>query len=152
IVVTYPDALYEKVVNKRSLQENNLTAQVGEKVDVEYIAEDLATYDFEKTDFVYKPGEYAIRGGIIDALSFANELTFRMELVGREIENIRTFDPETQLSVSPIQQVNIIPNIQTKLVAEQRQSFVDFLPENATIWIKDYQLTLDVIEKCYQKA
>ena len=152
IIVTYPDALYEKVVNKRSLQENTLTAQVGEKVDVEFIAEVLATYDFEKTDFVYEPGQYAIRGGIIDVYSYANELPFRMELVGREIENIRTFDPETQLSVSQIQQISIIPNIQTRMVGEQRQSFLDFLPENANIWIKDYQLTLDIIEKSYQKA
>lgn len=152
IIVTYPDALYEKVINKRSLQENTFTAQVGEKVDVEFIAEILSTYDFEKTDFVYEPGQFAIRGGIIDVFSYSNERPFRLELFGREIESIRTFDTETQLSVAPVAKISIIPNIQTKMIQEVRQSFLEFLPEDATIWIKDYQLTLDMVEKAYQKA
>jgi transcription-repair coupling factor (superfamily II helicase) len=152
IIITYPDALYEKVINKRSLKENTFTAQIGEKVDVEFIAEMLSTYDFEKTDFVYEPGQFAIRGGIIDVFSYANELPFRLELFGREIESIRTFDPDTQLSIAPVEKISIIPNIQTKMKQEVRQSFLDFLPENTTIWIKDYQLILDMVEKSYQKV
>lgn len=152
ILVTYPDALYEKVVNKRSLKENTFTAQVGEKVDVEFVAEMLSTYDFEKTDFVYEPGQFAIRGGIIDVFSYANELPFRLELVGREIESIRSFDPESQLSVAPIERINIVPNIQTKMIHEVRQSFFDFLPEGTTLWIKDYQLTVDQIDGAFKKA
>lgn len=152
IIVTYPDALYEKVVNKTTLRENTFTAKVGEKVDVEFVAELLSTYEFEKTDFVYEPGQFAIRGGIIDVFSYANELPFRIELFGREIESIRTFDPENQLSIEPIGQISIVPNIQTKMLREVRQSFLDFLPDGTTLWIKDFQLTLDSIEHAYQKA
>ncbi|MEX2592835.1 MAG: transcription-repair coupling factor [Anditalea sp.] len=152
IIVTYPDALYEKVINKRSLKENTFTAQVGEKVDVEFIAELLSTYDFEKTDFVYEPGQFAIRGGIIDVFSYASEIPFRIELFGREIESIRTFDPESQLSIDPVKKISIIPNIQTKMMQEVRQSFLEFLPEDATIWIKDYQMTLDVMDESFKKA
>jgi transcription-repair coupling factor (superfamily II helicase) len=152
IVITYPEALYEKVINKRSLVENTFTARVGEAVDLEFITEILSTYDFERTDFVYEPGQFAIRGGILDVFSFSNEFPYRLELLGKEIESIRTFDPETQLSLKPVDFIALIPNVQTRLLQEVRQSFLSFLPEKALLWIKDYQLTLDVMDECYQKA
>ena len=152
IVITYPEALYEKVINKRSLVENTFTARVGEAVDMEFVTEILSTYDFERTDFVYEPGQFAIRGGILDVFSFSNEFPYRLELVGKEIESIRTFDPETQLSLQSVPFISLIPNVQTRLLQEVRQSFLSFLPEKATLWIKDYQLTLDVMDECYQKA
>ena len=152
IVITYAEALYEKVINKRSLKENTFTAKVGEKVDMEFIAELLMTYDFEKSDFVYEPGQFSIRGGILDVYSYANDLPYRIELFGREIESIRTFDPETQLSVDPIQSISIIPNVQTRLLQEVRQSFLDFLPNDTTIWFKDFQFTLDVLDENFEKA
>ena len=152
IVITYPEALYEKVINKRSLVENTFTARVGEAVDMEFVTEILSTYDFERTDFVYEPGQFAIRGGILDVFSFSNEFPYRLELVGKEIESIRTFDPETQLSLKSVDFISLIPNVQTRLLQEVRQSFLSFLPEKALLWIKDYQLTLDVMDECYQKA
>jgi len=152
IIITYAEALYEKVINKRSLKDNTFIAAVGEKVDLEFIAELLSTYDFEKTDFVFEPGQFAIRGGILDIFSYANDLPFRLELFGKEIESIRTFDPETQLSLDNIDHISIIPNIQTKLLQEVRQSFLEFLPANTLLWFKDYQFTLDVIEENFQKA
>ena len=152
ILITYPEALYEKVINKRSLIENTFTARVGEAVDMEFVTEILSTYDFERTDFVYEPGQFAIRGGILDVFSFSNEFPYRLELVGKEIESIRTFDPETQLSLQPVPFISLIPNVQTRLLQELRQSFLSFLPENALLWIKDYQLTLDVMDECYLKA
>jgi transcription-repair coupling factor (superfamily II helicase) len=152
IVITYPEALYEKVINKRSLVENTFTARVGEAVDMEFVTEILSTYDFERTDFVYEPGQFAIRGGILDVFSFSNEFPYRLELVGKEIESIRTFDPETQLSLQSVPFISLIPNVQTRLLQEVRQSFLSFLPEKAILWIKDYQLTLDVMDECYQKA
>ncbi len=152
IVITYPEALYEKVINKRSLVENTFTARVGESVDMEFVAEVLTSYDFERTDFVYEPGQFAIRGGILDVFSFSNEHPYRLELFGKEIESIRTFDPETQLSIASVNLISLIPNVQTKLLQEVRQSFLSFLPEDATIWIKDYQLTLDVMDECFHKA
>ena len=152
ILITYPEALYEKVINKRSLIENTFTARVGESVDMEFVAEVLTSYDFERTDFVYEPGQFAIRGGILDVFSFSNEHPYRLELFGKEIESIRTFDPETQLSIASVDLISLIPNVQTKLLQEVRQSFLSFLPEDATIWIKDYQLTLDVMDECFHKA
>ena len=152
IVITYPEALYEKVINKRSLVENTFTARVGEAVDMEFVTEILSTYDFERTDFVYEPGQFAIRGGILDVFSFSNEFPYRLELVGKEIESIRTFDPETQLSLKAVDFISLIPNVQTRLLQEVRQSFLSFLPEKAILWIKDYQLTLDVMDECFQKA
>jgi len=152
IIITYPEALYEKVINKRSLKENTLKVITGEKVDVEFVAELLATYDFQKEDFVYEPGQFSIRGGIIDVFSYAHDLPFRIELFGREIESIRTFDPETQLSVATVQEISIIPNIQTRLQQEVRQSFLEFFPEGSAIWFKDLERCLDEINECFDKA
>jgi transcription-repair coupling factor (superfamily II helicase) len=152
IILTYAEALYEKVINKRSLTENTFKAAVGEKVDLAFIAELLSTYDFEKTDFVFEPGQFAIRGGILDVFSYAHDLPYRLELFGKEIESIRTFDPETQLSLESLDHISLIPNVQTKLLQEQRQSFLDFLPKESILWFKDYQYTLDVVEDNFQKA
>lgn len=152
IIVTYAEALYEKVINKRSLTENTFKAAVGEKVDLAFISELLSTYDFEKTDFVFEPGQFAIRGGILDVFSYAHELPYRLELFGKEIESIRTFDPETQLSLDTIDHISLIPNVQTKLLQEQRQSFLDFLPQGTLLWFKDFQYTLDIIEDNFHKA
>lgn len=152
IIITYPEALYEKVINKRSLVENTFVARVGEAVDMAFVSEILSSYDFERTDFVYEPGQYAIRGGILDVFSFSNEHPYRLELFGKEIESIRTFDPETQLSLEEVNSISLIPNVQTRLLQEVRQSFLSFLPEQATLWIKDYQLTLDVMNECFLKA
>jgi transcription-repair coupling factor (superfamily II helicase) len=152
IIITYPEALYERVINKRSLIENTFSARVGEAVDMEFVSEILSSYDFERTDFVYEPGQYAIRGGILDVFSFSNEHPYRLELFGKEIESIRTFDPETQLSIASVDKISLIPNVQTRLLQEVRQSFLGFLPESTIVWIKDYQLTLDVMDECFHKA
>lgn len=152
LIVTYPEALTEKVINKKSLVENTWTAKVGESVDSDFLSELFLTYGFVQDDFVYEPGQFAIRGGIVDIYSYAGELPARIELFGDEIESIRTFDPETQLSKEHLKEVNIIPNVQTKLLEEKRESFFDFIPNNSKLWIKDYHLTLDVIDKYFTRA
>ncbi|MBC3542074.1 transcription-repair coupling factor [Rufibacter sediminis] len=152
MIVTYPEALTEKVINKKSLVANTLGAKVGEKLDVNFLTEMLASYDFERTDFVYEAGQFAVRGGIVDVFSYANELPFRLEMFGDEIESIRTFDPNTQLSVEQKKQISIIPNVQTKLLQETRESFLDFIPENSVVWVKDYRHTIEVVTESYEKA
>ncbi len=152
IIVTYPEALSEKVINKKSLLSNTFTAKVGENLDVEFIAELLQTYDFEPTDFVYEPGQYAVRGGIIDIFSYASDQPYRIELFGNEIDSIRTFDVASQLSIDTVKHINIIPNVQTRLLQEVRESFLDYMPNNTKIWVKDYERTLDVIGRYYEKA
>lgn len=152
IIVTYPEALSEKVINKKSLLSNTFTAKVGENLDVEFIAELLQTYDFEPTDFVYEPGQYAVRGGIVDIFSYASDQPYRIELFGNEIDSIRTFDVASQLSIETVKHINIIPNVQTRLLQEVRESFLDYLPQNTKVWVKDYQRTLDVLDQYFDKA
>ncbi|MEJ2004670.1 MAG: CarD family transcriptional regulator [Cyclobacteriaceae bacterium] len=152
LIVTYPEALTEKVINKKSLLQHTFSARVGESVDIPFLSDLLHSYDFEKTDFVYEAGQFSVRGGIIDIFSYAQDLPYRIELFGNEIESIRTFDPESQLSVEDVKEINLIPNIQTRLVQESRQGFVDFLPNNTKFWVKDMEQTFDVIDEYFEKA
>jgi transcription-repair coupling factor (superfamily II helicase) len=152
LIITYPEALTEKVINKRSLRENTFSAKIGDKIDTNFVSEFLVGYDFDKTEFVYEPGQFSIRGGIIDVFSYAHDLPYRIELFGDEIESIRTFDPNTQLSVENVKEVSLIPDVQTKLLQETRESFLDFLPEDTLIFVKDIEFTLDTIQKHYEKA
>ena len=152
IIVTYPDALSEKVITKRSLASNTFTINLKEKLDISFLEEFLHNFDFEKTDFVYEAGQFAIRGGIIDIFSFAYEIPYRIELFGNEVDSIRTFDPGSQLSVDELQKVNIIPNVQSKLMMEERQSLLEFISPDTKLWFKDFQLTIDLIEKSFEKA
>jgi transcription-repair coupling factor (superfamily II helicase) len=152
ITVTYPEALAEKVINKKSLLENTFVAKVGENLSMDFIAEVLSSYDFEKVDFVYEAGQFAIRGGIMDIFSYSNDIPYRMEFFGDEIESIRLFDPHTQLSVEDLKFATLIPNVQTKLTQEVRESFWEFVPENTKIWWKDLGLLLDTVENYYEKV
>ena len=152
IIVTYPEALGEKVINKRSLSSNTFPIKTKEKLDIHFLEEFLHNYDFEKADFVYEAGQFAVRGGIIDVFSFANELPYRIELFGDEVDSIRTFDPGSQLSVDTFDKINVIPNIQSKLVQEERQSFFEFISPGSRLWFKDYQLVRDVVQKSYENA
>lgn len=152
VVVSYPEALSEKVINKRSLIANTFAVSVGEKLNTAFLTEFLISQDFEKTDYVYEAGQFSVRGGIIDVFSFAHELPVRIDLFGSEVESIRTFDPDTQLSTESVSRINIIPNVQTKLVQENRESFLNFFPENTIIWLKDVEMTLEIIEKTFEKV
>ncbi|MCG8474658.1 MAG: transcription-repair coupling factor [Cytophagales bacterium] len=152
ILVTYPEALAEKVINKTSLKQNTYSISKGDEIDLEFLAEILFSYGFEKTDFVYEAGQFAVRGGIVDIYSFAGELPFRLELFGDEVDSIRSFNPETQLSDETLERVDIIPNVQTKLLEERRDSLFSFMPKETKLWLKDYELTRDVLEKHFNKA
>ena len=152
IIITYPEALSEKVINKKSLASNTFLVIKGEKLDREFLEEFLHSYDFEKTDFVFEAGQFAIRGGIIDVFSFANEFPFRIELFGDEVDSIRTFDPGSQLSVNALDKVSLMPNVQTRLVQEERQSIFEFVSPSTKVWIKDFELICDVVEKSFEKA
>lgn len=152
LIVTYPEALSEKVINKKSLLANTLTIRTGEKFDISFISELLISYEFEKADFVYEPGQFSIRGGIVDIFSFASEFPYRIELFGDEIDSIRSFNPETQLSIQSVNQINIIPDVQSKLIKETRESFFNFIRYKSLIWIKDVEFLLEQIENCFDRA
>ena len=152
LIVTYPEALTEKVINKKTLQENTFSLQIGQQISLEAIVAMLAGFDFERQDFVYEAGQYAVRGGIIDVFSYAHDLPYRLELFGDEIDSIRTFDPNTQVSVAEVKRINLIPNVQTHLSDSQRQSLLAFLPRNTKLWFKDWQLTLDTLNQAFARA
>jgi transcription-repair coupling factor (superfamily II helicase) len=152
LIVSYPEALTEKVITKKSLSSNTFRIKMGDKLDTSFLSEWLASYDFEKTDFVYEAGQYAVRGGIMDIFSFSNEFPYRIELFGDEIESIRTFNPDTQLSIDKKDVISVVPNVQTKLLQETRESFFEFIPDSYALWAKDLQQTLDIVEKSYTKA
>lgn len=141
IVVTYPEALYEKVVLPGTLSENILRLATNDQLDVDGTMSKLVNYGFERTDFVYEPGQFALRGGILDIYSFGNEKPYRVELFGNDIDSIRSFDPETQLSDRKLSQVNIIPNIETQFRGAGKISLPEFMPPNTIVWIHDRDLT-----------
>jgi len=152
IVVTYPDALAEKVVTKKNLEQNTFRINQGDELSLEFINDVLFEYGFEREDFVVEPGQFAIRGGIVDVFSFSNENPYRVEFFGDEVESIRTFDPVSQLSIQTYKRLAIIPNVQTTLLKESRESFLQFLPKNTIVWVKDINLTANQIQKDFEKA
>ena len=152
IIVTYPEALTEKVVTKAHLAKNTLEVKVGESYSIDFINELLIEYEFEKVDYVYQPGQFSVRGGIVDVFSFSNEHPFRIEFFGDEVDSIRTFDPVTQLSVKPMGKIQVVPNVQTKLLKEARQTFLEYLPNSTSIWLKDYEITVDMLQKEFEKV
>jgi transcription-repair coupling factor (superfamily II helicase) len=145
ILVTYPEALFEKVVIPSILSGNIIHIKTTETLDVDGLIEKLVGYGFERTDFVYEPGQFALRGGIFDIYSFGNEKPYRIELFGNDVDSIRLFDPESQLSERKLLQVNIIPNIETQFESREKISFFEFLPDNTVIWMQDWELTRDRI-------
>lgn len=151
-VVTYPEALAEKVLSRSDLSDNTLIITQDSKLDISFINEFLSEYDFERVDFVYEPGQYAIRGGIVDIFSFSNELPYRIEFFGDQIERIRTFDLESQLSVQEIQTVTIVPNVQAKFLSENNISLLEYIAPNTKIWVKDIQSLADIAQAGFQKA
>ena len=146
LIVTYPEALFEKVVKKQILHKNTLKVGLNEKLDVDFAAELLIEYGFERTDFVFEPGQFAIRGDIVDVFSFANEYPYRIELFDDEVESIRLFDPVTQLSQKKIERITIVPNVQTHFTSEEKTSFFEILTPRTCIWVKDLNYTLEVVD------
>ncbi|RRN77977.1 transcription-repair coupling factor, partial [Pseudoxanthomonas sp. SGD-10] len=118
LIVTYPEAIAEKVIDRKSLEKNTLEISINNKLSIDFINEFLVEYDFERADFVYEPGQFSIRGGIIDIFSFSHELPYRIEFFGDHIESIRTFEIESQLSVEQVKSVTIVPNVQAKFLTE----------------------------------
>lgn len=151
-IVTYPKALFERVPTKQRLETATFKIQKGEEYDIAFLNEFLIEQGFHIVDFVYEPGQFSVRGGIIDIYSFANDLPFRLEFFGDEIESIRTFDPVSQRSVKEHDFFHIVPNIQTTLSHEENGSFLSFLGKNTTLWISSISEVTKQLDKAYQKA
>ena len=152
LIVTYPEALAEKVIDRASLEKNTLEIGVNNKLSIDFINEFLVEYDFERVDFVYEPGQFSIRGGIVDIFSFSHNLPYRVEFFGDLIESIRTFEIESQLSQEKVKQITIVPNVQSKFLTEHNISLLEYVEPGTQVWIKDVQFTFDIIQDGYKKA
>ena len=152
LIVSYPEAIAEKVIDQQVLAANTLEINLAEKISIESINEFLYSFEFERVDFVYEAGQFAIRGGIVDIFSYSNELPYRIEFFGDHIESIRTFETENQLSIEQINSLTIVPNIQSKLINTNTVSFLNYIDKHANLWIKDVQFTLDIIKTGYPKS
>jgi len=152
IIVTYPDALFEQVITKSELKRNTLNLNIGEELSLDFINEMLHEYNFNRVDFVTEPGDFAVRGGIIDVFSFSNDQPYRIEFFGDEVESIRTFDVETQLSINKLKKINIMPNVENKMLEEKRESFLKYISSKTIIFAKDIELISDRLNKFFIKA
>jgi len=147
-LVTHPDALFEKVVMPNAISSNIICIKTGDVLQTDDLYERLVNYGFERTDFVYEPGQFAVRGGILDIYSFGNEKPYRIELFGNDVDSIRIIDPETQLSERRLLQVNIIPNVDMQFENEDKISILGYLPENTIVWLQDEAFTKERLLIC----
>lgn len=151
-VVTYPKALFEKVPSQKNLVKSTLKVEVSKTYSIDFINETLQEEGFERVDFVYEPGQFSIRGGIVDVFSFSNDHPYRIEFFGDEVESIRTFDASTQLSINTHKHFNIVPNIQGNMIRQGNVSIFDFVGENVTVWVSSIDQIKSQIDKEYKKA
>ena len=143
IIITYPEALIEQVINKETFNEHLVKIKNGEKLDIDFLNELFLAWNFERTDFVEEAGQFSVRGGIIDIFSFSEEHPVRIELFGDEIESIRFFDLDSQLSIKTLDEVTIIPDTHTHFQDEKRQNLLASLPKRTNIWMIDSEVSID---------
>ncbi|NKI30849.1 transcription-repair coupling factor [Croceivirga thetidis] len=152
VIVTYPDALFEKVVTRKELDKNTQKLQVGDTISLDFLNEVLFEYEFKRVDFVTEPGEFSVRGGIVDVFSFSHDEPYRIEFFGDEVDSIRTFDVETQLSTEKVKKITIIPNVENKFTQETRESFLKYIASKTVIFSKNLDLVFSQIDSNFEKA
>lgn len=152
VIVTYTDALFEKVVTRKELERNTLKIVLNDSLSIDFINEVLFEYQFKRVDFVTEPGEFSVRGGIVDVFSFSHDEPYRIEFFGDEIDSLRTFDVETQLSTEQVKKISIIPNIENKFLDEKRQSFLKYIASKTVIFIKNTDSFYSRIDDFFSKA
>ena len=157
VIVTYPEALFEKVVTRKDLEKNTLKIAVGETVTIDFINEVLFEYEFKRVDFITEPGEFSVRGGILDVFSFSNDNPYRIEFFGNEVDSIRTFDVETQLSLDKQTKITIIPNLENKFIDSSnvvmtRESFLEYISDKTVLCIENTEFLTSQLDKLFSKA
>ena len=152
LIVSYPEALFEKVVTRKELERNTLKISRNDQLSIDFINEVLFEYKFKRTDFVTEPGEFSVRGGILDVFSFSNDEPYRIEFFGDEVDSIRTFDVETQLSLEQLKKISIIPNVENKMMQEDRESFLKYIASKTVVFLKNEELLGSSIDKLFKKA
>ena len=152
IVVTYPEALAEKVITKTWLNKNMMKLRQGEEISQDFLTDLLMEFNFEMTDFVAEPGQFALRGGIVDVFSYSNDHPYRIEFFGDTVESIRTFDPSNQLSLQNLNRITLLPNVQDRQMKEERISFLDYVPDGTAWWLTDVELIHNQLVSEYERA
>ena len=152
LIVSYPEALSEKVFTRKLLAKNTFKLKVGEKVNLDFLTDLLYDYEFENVDFVVEPGQFAIRGGLVDVFSFANDYPYRIEFFGDEVESIRSFNIADQLSIEQLKQIVLLPNMQERAFIEEREAILQYLPDNTTVWLTDMAFFATQVDKEYDRA
>lgn len=152
IIVTYPDALFEKVVTRKELDRSTLKISVEDELSIDFVNEVLFEYKFKRVDFVTEPGEFSVRGGIIDVFSFSNDEPYRIEFFGDEVDSIRSFDVETQLSTDKVKKISVMPNVENKHLDEIRESFLRYISEKTVVFVKNLDLLTAQADKLFSKA
>ena len=152
LIVSYPEALSEKVFTRKLLAKNTFKLKVGEKVNLDFLTDLLYDYEFENVDFVVEPGQFAIRGGLVDVFSFANDYPYRIEFFGDEVESIRSFNIADQLSIEKLKQIVLLPNMQERAFIEEREAILQYLPDTTTVWLTDMAFFASQVDKEYDRA
>ncbi len=152
LIVSYAEAIFEKVVTKKELEKNTFKVATNDKLSIDFVNEVLFEYNFKRVDFVTEPGEFSLRGGIVDVFSFSNDNPYRIEFFGNEVDSIRSFDVETQLSIEKLKKISIIPNVENKFFEENRESFLDYINEKTVLFIQNTDLVGQQLDKLYTKA
>ncbi|MFT4849047.1 MAG: transcription-repair coupling factor (superfamily II helicase), partial [Sediminicola sp.] len=152
LIITYPEALFEKVITRKELEKNTLKISVDDSLSIDFVNEVLFEYHFKRTDFVTEPGEFSVRGGILDVFSFSNDEPYRIEFFGNDVDSIRTFDVETQLSLEQLKKISIIPNVDASATAVTRLSFLDYISSKTVVFLKNPEILNAGIDKIFKKA
>lgn len=152
IIVTYPESVMEKVVSKTDLKKNTFHIKKGDRISLEFLEEILQEYHFTRTDFVYEPGQYSIRGGIADVFSYSADIPYRIDFFGEEVDTIRSFSTDDQLSVTTFNEISIIPNLQDISVEQINDTFFDFIPPSSTIWIEETGFIREKINNIFNQT
>jgi transcription-repair coupling factor (superfamily II helicase) len=151
-IVTFPEALIEKVMLHNSIKKYTLKLVRGEKISIGSVYDVLEEYKYNQVDFVYEPGQFALRGGIVDIFSYSDNLPFRIDFFGDEIESIRTFDIETQLSKEHLNEVFVLPDLQDLSIEATRESFLKLIPGSSRIWISDTDFIIRRIDELFKSV
>ncbi len=152
VIVTYPDALFEKVVTRKELEKSTLKIKTDDSLSLDFLNEVLFEYQFKRVDFVTEPGEFSVRGGIVDVFSFSHDEPYRIEFFGDDVDSIRTFDVETQLSTEKVTKISIIPNVANKFLNEKRESFFKYISPNTIVFANNIDQLYNRLDTFFEKA
>jgi transcription-repair coupling factor (superfamily II helicase) len=150
IIVSYPAAIAELVVSKKQIDSKLITLEVGQSVDIVELEKQLLAFGFSKTDYVYEPGQFAVRGSLLDVYSYSSELPFRIDFFGDDIDTIRTFEVEDQLSKDKVRSVRILPALAS--LSEEKIPLTSFLPDKTIVLSKDLLFIRDRVAQIYDEG